>query len=90
MAIGLIVLTVVAAAVAGLGFRRLRELRGGGLSRSAILVFGGVAALAMGLAFTPFALAGELSDGLTAGIVAAMALVLAGTAGLGFAARGNA
>lgn len=41
-----------------------------------LMIFGSVAAFAAGLAFTPFAIAGKLSDGLALATVIAMAVVL--------------
>lgn len=46
------------------------------------LIWSGVAVLASGLAFLPFALAGKLDDGLTAGVTIALAcLLLVGAVG---------
>ncbi len=44
------------------------------------LIFAAVAALAMGLAFLPFVVAGEVGDGLAVGIVVAQVVLLAGGA----------
>ena len=42
----------------------------------AVMLLGSIAALAAGLAFLPFALAGKLADALTASIVIAVAVLL--------------
>ena len=49
-----------------------------------ILVWGGVAVLAAGLAFLPFALAGKLGDALTTGVVVALAVMIGATAVAGW------
>lgn len=45
-----------------------------------LMIFGSVAAFAAGLAFTPFAIAGKLDEGLATAVVLAMAIVLVGGA----------
>ena len=69
--------TLASVAVAGAGLRLLLAARAadGPIVPSAVLVLGGVAAAAMGLAFTPFALAGVLPNVL--GVVVLVLLVLA-------------
>lgn len=41
-----------------------------------LIIFGSVAAFAAGLAFTPFAIAGKLSDGLALAVILVMTVVL--------------
>lgn len=67
----------MAVGVAGAGLRLLLAARAadGAIAPPAVLVLGGVAAAAMGLAFTPFALAGSLSTVL--GVVLLVLLVVA-------------
>ncbi len=69
--------TLVSVAVAGAGVRLLLAARAsdGVIAPPAALVLGGVGASALGLAFTPFALAGSLPAVL--GVVALVLLVVA-------------
>ena len=73
----------MAVGVAGAGLRLLLAARAadGAIAPPAVLVLGGVAAAAMGLAFTPFALAGSLPTVL--GIVLLVLLVVTLVSSLG-------
>ena len=73
----------MAVGVAGAGLRLLLAARAadGAIAPPAVLVLGGVAAVAMGLAFTPFALAGSLPTVL--GIVLLVLLVVTLVSSLG-------
>ncbi len=73
--------TLAAVAVAGVGLRLLLAARAadGAVIPPAALVLGGVGAFAVGLAFTPFALADALPRGVGEGAFVLLLLMLAGT-----------
>ena len=84
--------TLAAAGVTGAGLRLLFAARAGegALTPPAALVLGGVAGVAVGLAFTPFALTGALPTALGATMVALVAVVLASAiAAWAFLRRGS-
>ncbi len=75
--------TLVSVVVTGVGVRLLLAARAADapIVPPAVLVLGGVAAAAVGLALTPFALAGNLPSGLGAFAFLFIAVVLVGSLG---------